>query len=151
MRKYCYKDGKAPAWWHPYFDLRTEFHLFFAEHRRRHQLQLQNRWIIKPAQGTRALGHQIIADPGVDGLHHAAVATPLLPGEVLQAMIGAKDEKQLHSVIGTSHDLTPFDGSDRIAQLFVERPLLIGNRKFDMRYFVFVRSFYPLQGEFCCP
>lgn len=39
-----------------------------------------------------------------------------------------------------------YDG-DRVAQLFVDEPLLVLNRKFDMRFFVLVRSFVPFEGK----
>eukprot|EP01039_Chlorochromonas_danica_P008757 gene8756-9656_t len=146
VRKYCYVEGKAPEWWHPYFDLRTEFHLFAQEHRRRQETGAENRWIIKPAQGTRALGHRVIADAGIEGLRHAAAVTPLLSDDLLQALVGARSTEDLAKIAKIKREIVPFDGSDRIAQLFVENPLLIGGRKFDMRYIVFVRNFFPLEA-----
>jgi hypothetical protein len=38
------------------------------------------------------------------------------------------------------------EGRDRVAQLLVEYPLLMKNRKFDMRYYVLIRSFYPFEA-----
>jgi hypothetical protein len=148
VRKYCFIDAKAPAWWLPCYDLRTEFHLFAAEHKHRAAATLTNRWIIKPAQGSRAIGHRVISNPSSSGLHDAAICTSsFLPDEVAQAMVGVGSEEELRAVLGDTKEIPSFDGMDRVAQLFAEHPLLINGRKFDMRFFVLVKSFYPLDGE----
>ncbi len=78
VRTYCYKNGQAPFWWNPCFDLSTEFHIFLKEVisrqiRRAAGEPLHNNWILKPAHGTRAFGHQI-----VNAGQYASL--PLLPG-----------------------------------------------------------------------
>lgn len=144
IRKYCCVNGELPSWWQPTYDLRTEFHLFADQYKKRSSAQLENRWIFKPAQGTRGLGHRV-----VDGasLQLAALNAPLVPYDVLEDMVAARDTLSLTSALGIDLDkLPPFDDSDRVAQLFVTRPLLVKQRKFDLRFMVLVRSFEPFEG-----
>jgi hypothetical protein len=111
VRKYCYIDGKPPAWWNPYYDLSTEFHLFAADYKRRQRDNLPNRWIIKPAQGTRGLGHRIV-DSTSDGLVQAAMVAPILPDHVLLAMGQVKNFKSLQILFDQPNfEITPYDGS----------------------------------------
>lgn len=145
VRQYCYVDGKAPDWWLPCFDLSTEFHLFAEEHQRRSSGQLSNRWIIKPAQGTRGFGHRIVEDYQATGLHFAAMFAPALPDNVLAALAGVTSLEEVGKLIDS--EPIAHDGMDRVAQLLVDNPVLVKDRKFDLRYFVLVRSFEPFEGK----
>ena len=111
-----------PAWWNPSYDLETHFPIFVGEFIRRRRLQQDgetgcsggNVWIVKPAQGTRSMGH-IVTDSLVRITRHLEVEGSTAGGG---------------------------GGLKRVAQLYVQKPLLWrGNRKFDMRYMVAVRSF----------
>ena len=130
VRGYCYKNhnGKSipPSWWLPCYDLSTEFHLLSLEYKRRQKFGLSNKWIKKPAQGTRGLGHSINDD--TEGLRGIANAAPLLK---------SFDNPDSESTITIT---------DRIAQLLVEKPLLVNGYKFDLRVFVVVRSFIPFEA-----
>ena len=78
-------------------------------------------------------------------LFKIASICPILPidREKLQAKVGnakvsestAVDERKSQSWFG-----------DRVAQLLVEHPLLVNEKKFDLRIFVVVRSFVPFEG-----
>ena len=110
-------EGQPPSWWLPCFDLSTEFNFFMKEVHWRGSLELPNHWILKPAQGTRGIGHLVIVSRK--------------PEDIL------KDCAE--SVLSDA-------STDRVAQLIVERPLLLEGRKFDLRLFVAVKSFVPLKG-----
>lgn len=141
IRKHCYEEnGKPPAWWLPCYDLSTEFHLFAHDYNTRlHDPQRpNNRWIIKPAQGTQGHGHQLVISEDKAGITTAACKSPCVPLSSLPA--------PLPTSLATLY--APHTG-DRVAQLLVERPLLIDDRKFDIRCFVFVRSFEPFVGKSC--
>lgn len=144
VRKHCYSDGSSPAWWQPCYDLSTEFHLFAHDYHQRLQYNAlqtseldkkNNRWIIKPAQGTRGKGHQVVFSQDEDALHKAACFAPMVSMNKLPVPL-SKESKQDYDD----------DTGDRIVQLLVEYPLLIEQRKFDIRCFVFVRSFEPFVG-----
>lgn len=132
VRGYCYKydsNGQQsipPKWWLPCYDLSTEFHFLSVEYKRREKYGLSNKWIIKPAQGTRGLGHIIVDDKA--GLIGIANAAPLL--------------KSFDNPNSETNNTT----TDRIAQLLVEKPLLVNGYKFDLRVFVVVRSFIPFDA-----
>ena len=67
VRRYCIPESNsvAPFWWLDCFDLSTEFHLFRREFLSHFSSSSPssptkiNDWIVKPAQGTHAIGHQI--------------------------------------------------------------------------------------------
>ena len=153
IRQYCYgEDGTAPDWWLPCYDLSTEFHLFAEEHHRRSSNNttttdhcLPNRWIIKPAQGTRGMGHNIVSDPTTRGLQQVAAFAPMISDDKLLRLAKTTSSQTLFDTLHVDLILS-YDQTDRVAQLLVEQPLLIRNRKFDLRYFVLVRSFYPFEG-----
>jgi hypothetical protein len=91
VRQFCYQaDGNPPNWWLPCFDLSTEFHLFAEEHSRRTDQGLSNRWILKPAVGTRGMGHRIIEEESKEGLHFAAVLAPPINDIAIQKIAGVK-------------------------------------------------------------
>jgi hypothetical protein len=145
VRQYCRDtDGNLPYWWLPCFDLSTEFHLFAEEHRKRFQAGLSNRWILKPAQGARGMGHRIVEDSTDQGLHFSAIFAPPINDITVTKLAGVDSFEDVENVIGA----TPmnYDGMDRVAQLLVDQPLLMRDRKFDMRCFVLVRSFEPFEG-----
>lgn len=48
------------------------------------------------------------------------------------------------STVACSVAMARPDDADQVAQLYVDRPLLVKQRKFDLRFFVLVRSFDPL-------
>lgn len=144
VRRDCYTGGVSPKWWLPCFDLSTEFHLFADEYKTRLETGSPNRWIIKPAQGTRGLGHQIVASQDTSGLQQAAAFAPQLTNDLLYLTAGCasgRNTERIHA------ETLQFDGVDRVAQLLVDKPLLALSRKFDVRVFVFVRSFEPFEGE----
>ena len=117
-------------------------------------------WIIKPSQGTRGKGHRIIPSFSLGGGRDAAVeerdsdegeeeatlsalksialASPLLPNAVRYL-------PQRESRVEDDGDMDR-NGQDHVIQLLVQRPLLVKGRKFDLRLFVFVRSFSPFEG-----
>jgi len=129
VRGYCYKNENdksvRPSWWLPCFDLSTEFHLLSVEFKRRSKFGLSNNWIIKPARGTRGLGHSIVNDD--EGLRGIANASPLL------------------KCFDNPNSETNKAVNDRIAQLLVDKPLLVNGYKFDLRVFVICRSFVPFE------
>jgi hypothetical protein len=152
-----------PNWWLPCYDLSTEFHLFVEEYQRRYALQYQpdsnvslpstssissliseNRWIIKPAQGTRGQGHRIVdfyhvssSVPIEEQLQYIATLSPLIPLRDLPLPISPSLQTEY---------LTTGEITDRVAQLLVTYPLLLHQKKFDCRYYVFVRSFEPFEA-----
>jgi hypothetical protein len=159
VRRYCYTrspptgplaasdtcidtaTSTAPAWWLPCYDLSTEFHLFRADYvRRNEEGGDDNCWIVKPAQGTRAQGHTVIT-PAM-GLADVATAAPQLPPALLQQLRGAPPDAD--STAGAAG--APSHDGDKVAQLFVRHPLLALGRKFDVRAYVFVRSFVPFEA-----
>ena len=81
---------------------------------------LSNKWIVKPSHGTRGQGHFIVNEN--DGLLNIVKSAPLLK---------CLNNDNSNNVI------------DRVAQLLVEKPLLVNGYKFDLRVFVIVRSFVP--------
>ena len=117
MRRTCYEGNEPPSWWLPCFDLSTEFNFFTKEVYRRAGLELPNHWIVKPAQGTRSIGHVVIVS--------------IKPEDILR---------------DSAEPVLKDTSTDRVAQLVVERPLLLNGRKFDLRLFVAVKSFVPLKG-----
>ena len=128
VRAYCYKNdenGKliAPTWWLPCFDLSTEFNFLSTEYQRRKKFMMSNKWIIKLSQGTRGKGHVVVNED--DGLLHIAKSAPLV--------------KCFDNNDNSTNVI------DRVAQLLVEKPLLINGYKFDLRVFVVVRSFVPFE------
>ncbi len=134
----------SPSWWLPCYDLSTEFHTFAEEYDSRMTNHLPNRWIIKPAQGARGIGHKVIFSQDAAGLQQAAASAPLFQNDLLNLVAGCSEGVNTTRI---HPDTLPFDGVDRIAQLLVHRPLLVRGRKFDIRVFVFVRSFEPFEGE----
>ena len=121
VRKCCYKDGEAPFWWLPCFDVSTEFHLLYKEYNHRRESNQDNWWILKPSQGCRGQGHKVVYS-------------------------SSNTESSLSEI---AQHCSPFDNensSDKVAQLLVQRPLLALGRKFDLRLFVVVRSFCPLEA-----
>jgi hypothetical protein len=119
VRRYCYGSpglpSSAPRWWQPYYDLRTEFHLLAADFDARAASgDLDNRWVVKPGQGTRSDGVFVASDMSS-----------------LAKYISAPERA----------------AGDFVAQLIVPRPLTVfSGRKFDLRVFVFVRSFVPFEA-----
>jgi hypothetical protein len=172
------KRGTLPPWWLPCYDLSTEFHLFAKDFKERCQSNHEvissssssmlkdrfqpNNWIIKPCGGTRGLGHRILThsleDKDEEGLHHAAVFAPVLTSYQLSILLnesydetkGETEQSRFASFMSNllGCEYLPLDSVDRVAQLIVEHPLLLKNRKFDLRCYVFVRSFYPFEGNF---
>lgn len=166
VRRYCCSDnGADPIWWLPCFDLTTEFHLFLncVLNRSKYESSLSsNLWIVKPAQGTRGLGHHILApqtkkplasevslssdddfetllygSEAYSMLNEAAQVTELFPTELLpQPFIKISIPDYNQHVVTT----------DKIVQLLVHKPLLVTGRKFDIRLYVFVRSFVPFEA-----
>jgi hypothetical protein len=140
-----------PAWYLPSFDLSTEFHYFLEELRDRfHKLEM-NTWIIKPAIGTRAVGHYILKD------HRDSTTRKSLEEMAIEAALVAPKLKYSsiwHEIIReqTKQLQMPFENAlqtpnnDRIAQQLVIHPLLVQGLKFDLRIYVFVRSFVPFEG-----
>ncbi len=120
--------------------------MFTEEQRKRADGGLSNRWIIKPAQGTRGLGHNIVSDTTSRGAKVAAAFAPTIADEKLLALSNTKSAKQLLDHLNVDL-LLSYDKADRVAQLLVDQPLLVNNRKFDVRYFVFIRSFEPFEGD----
>lgn len=123
-----------------------------------------NHWFVKPCGGTRALGHRILTHEhtnfnSLEGLHHASVLAPMLSSQQLSILLneetkyskleGRDDEEEYNTMISRllRCQYLPYDKRDRVAQLLVEHPLLMKDRKFDMRYYVLVRSFYPFEGK----
>lgn len=142
VREYAYTT-KAPYWWLPCFDLSTEFHFFSSMYRLRFERGLCNDWIIKPATGTRAIGHKIIisnTEPsnsvfkpqGIVELNlcELAAAAPMLEEEA--------------SEFGVRYSAVR---RDTVAQLLVHKPLLVRGVKFDLRVFAFMKSFEPFIGK----
>lgn len=122
---------------------------------------LANNWFIKPCGGTRGFGHRILTQESspssfsqstLEGLHHAAVFAPMLSSKQLSILLDLEKyrytSEKFQSIMSDLLQCTylPYDSVDRVAQLLVDYPLLMKNRKFDMRYYVFVRSFYPFEG-----
>lgn len=125
VRGFCFdKDNKAPFWWLPCYDLSTEFHILAIEFKRRQKFGLSNKWIIKPSQGARGIGH-VVVDGNDDGLRGIANAAPLL------------------KCFDNPNSETNKSVNDRIAQLLVDKPLTVNGYKFDLRVFVICRSFVP--------
>jgi hypothetical protein len=136
---------------------------------------LTNQWFIKPCGGTRGLGHRILTSENTNnsntisgeveeeedvkkdtGLHYASILAPLLSSQQIATLLDLEkeqqeDSKQFEEEILSNKVLEcsylEYDHRDRVAQLLVEYPLLMKNRKFDMRFYVFVRSFYPFEGK----
>lgn len=102
-------------------------------------VEINNRWIIKPAQGTRGKGHQLIVSQDEAGLQQAACCAPRVLKSQLPVPLLSSSNKNFNDYAE--------DTGDRIVQLLVEHPLLMDNRKFDIRCFVFVRSFEPFVGK----
>lgn len=144
VRRDCFVNGVAPKWWLPCFDLSTEFHMFAEEHHARQKASMVNRWIIKPAQGTRGLGHQIVCSEDLTGLQQAAAFAPMLTNDLLYLTAGCSHGRNTERI---HPETLTLDGVDRVAQLMVDKPLLVQGRKFDIRTFVFVRSFEPFEGK----
>ena len=152
IRQYCTKrlpDGSItyPEWWLPCYDLSTEFHLFESDYRDRlatvhddcnpDSQASHNSWIVKPAGGTRALGHTIVTSADEAGLHRIAALCPKV--DILYSSTDptiATGVRPLTSPVG-----------DKIAQLLIYRPLCVYEKKFDLRVFVLVRSFVPFDGK----
>lgn len=122
VRKYCYKANIPPFWYLPCFDLSTEFHHFrnFYQEQQSNCGENETDWIIKPAQGSHALGHAIFPYK----------STKL---------------KDIAKYVYESMMSDPFDG-DRVAQKLVSKPALIFARKMDLRVIVVVRSFEPFSA-----
>lgn len=133
-----------PPWYLPSFDLRTEYHYFVQELRHRYQQSsaTNNTWIIKPAIGTRSIGHYILSDShdsmtkkSLDSmLIEAAFAAPMLQyssiwREIVQQQV-KKTKLSFDRVIN-------IPSNDRVAQLLVMKPLLIHGLKFDLRVYAF--------------
>ena len=112
-----------PVWWLPSIDLETHLTVFVGEYLRRKAESRQQGgdgsggggvWIVKPAQGTRSKGHVV-----TDSLVRIV--------RLLEVQSCAEEGG---------------GGMKRVAQLYVQKPLLWrGGRKFDMRFMVAVRSF----------
>ena len=133
VRTHCIPDGNnPPCWWLPCFDLATEFHYFRQDYLQRLAREDENVWIVKPCTGTQARGHRIFCGDGIEGLEELARHVPRLSIE--------KSFDQNPGFVINSVKV------DSIAQLFVTSPLCVSGRKFDIRVFVFVRSFEPFEG-----
>ena len=89
---------------------------------------------MKPATGTRGIGHIVIASNDVNGLQRIANAAPKLD------FIYDEETNEIIDIAGASTQ------PDRVAQLLITKPLLVLNRKFDLRVFVLVRSFVPFEA-----
>ena len=152
IRQYCTKrlpDGTLiyPEWWLPCYDLSTEFHLFVSDYRDRlatvrngsgsDSQACHNSWIVKPAGGTRALGHTIVTSADEAGLRRIAALCPKV-----DILFSSTDPT---TVTGVRPLSTPV--GDKIAQLLIYRPLCVYEKKFDLRVFVLVRSFVPFDGK----
>lgn len=186
MRRYCKtEDGVLPKWWLPCYDLSTEFHFFVEEVIKRsssgdNDTCDSNTWIIKPAQGTRGLGHHILVDHCsrsiIDPSNKSFVNQALYDkkGFIYEGLYDVKDNRifqmlqeaaSIAPLLSIGHLPIPMSSvnsgqpltgqqvevsSDRIAQLLVKKPLLVRGIKFDLRVFVFVRSFVPFEGTASC-
>jgi len=164
VRGYCFSrpDNIAPTWYLPSYDMSTEFHFFAEDFRRRHKDGLQNDWIVKPAQGSRGMGHRIMQgapkkEAGMEGtdardwrlfgeklLREIALAAPQLPYDA--------DANVAADSTAPSEMNSKIEGMDKVAQLVVTHPLLVRPDietdrlyKFDLRVCVVVRSFVPLE------
>lgn len=131
VRTYCSTDWeKPPRWWLPCFDLSTEFHHFRHEYLQRSELDVNNFWIVKPCIGTQARGHRIFSiESGLE--------------EIAQYVTRLHIEQDADDPRGF---VIKTDKVDSIAQLLVTSPLCVLGRKFDIRAYVFVRSFEPFEG-----
>ena len=155
IRQYCTKllpDGTLvyPEWWLPCYDLSTEFHLFESDYRDRltavrndcgsDSQACHSSWIVKPAGGTRALGHVVVTSADEAGLHRITALCPKV--DILYSStdpiipITPTSVRPLSSPVG-----------DKVAQLLIYRPLCVYEKKFDLRVFVLVRSFVPFEGK----
>ena len=90
------------------------------------------------------MGHKVI--PAGDrvqdsslALRSIALSSPQLNVERFLPSLNEKSDHKNPKIAGT--------GGDHIIQLLVEKPLLVKGRKFDLRLFVFVRSFVPFEGQ----
>eukprot|EP01036_Dinobryon_divergens_P025701 gene25703-34278_t len=147
--------GDPPEWWLPCFDVSTQFHLFADFYRQSSSAGRVGSWIMKPSQGTRGKGHRVFPAPSLnrdqaavvvaesdseerEALKNIALASPLLAN-------AARHLPQRESR-ADNDEMMDSNGQDYIIQLLVERPLLVKGRKFDLRLFVFVRSFSPFEA-----
>ena len=167
VRTYCVEGGFLPSWWNPTFDLSTEFHQFLHDAIRRECSGLTNSWILKPATGTRGVGHKFIhsRNNGTNASATVSVSSVLsgiLPessdscdivAQALSTIATAMNDQEDKSLprllkeIATQYSISQYTTQkDSVAQLLISNPLLIKKRKFDLRVFVFVRSFIPFEG-----
>jgi hypothetical protein len=98
---------------------------------------------VKPSQGTRGLGHKIVACEDIeDALHAVAKHSPPFSFDREIPSVARSLESLSLGNLGSF----PCYSEDKVAQLLVDAPLLVRGRKFDVRMFVFVRSFLPFEG-----
>jgi hypothetical protein len=167
VRTYCNKLRSAndicrslPSWWNPCFDLSTELHFFTHELLRRHISGYCNTWIFKPAQGSRALGHKVLIGDSYQRMTNIAEDCKHNIGaenidSILREVSLSSEEGDSTGVVGLLNQLTvQYTGiadyntrKNAVAQLVITNPLTVRKRKFDMRCFVFVRSFVPFEGK----
>lgn len=159
VRTYCYRNNLAPEWWLPCFDLTTEFHLFIKEIFAREYGERNNNWIIKPANGSRGLGHYIAYSSSSIDSNAQDTSVEMFDdfhcsSEILESprVIAAWEMiSRICNYISFLPEIKSSDASrtinkDFVAQLIVPKPLTVYNRKFDLRVFVFVKSFVPFEG-----
>lgn len=143
IRGYCYKENYAPSWWLSCYDLTTEYHLFSYEIEQRNKRKHSNHWIIKPAQGTRAIGHHILLEHENTDLM-LFEAGMFAYSSILDLHHLSQEKYPEFSTIQKKY--SNVQSCDRVAQLLIHDPLLVRKLKFDLRTFVFVRSFVPFEG-----
>lgn len=176
VRRYCYKQGQAPKWWLPCYDLTTEFHYFADEILRRSMdPNALNTWILKPARGTHAFGHYILkdrrpvatAEPAIElegAPHtltpHSTFKAHFLTNSTARAMLHEASQivallptaslppvAETYALPATNLSAQVRFSKDRVGQLLVRNPLLVKGLKFDVRVIVLVRSFVPFEGS----
>lgn len=128
-------------------------------------LSANNSWIVKPAMGARGLGHVIVSSGDSGGLKR--IASLCEPIQLIYENVSDNSYIDTRNAIcttaGVDYTSTNHNNSaetekvkirpissrppDKVAQLLITQPLLVRERKFDIRVYVFVRSFVPFEGE----